>query len=221
MPTATPTEAPTATPTLAPTATPTPVPTEPPRSDVFVRNYSSYISSTGTLHIVGEVVNPFPQPVQFVEITADLYSSSGVLLTTDFTFSRLSVIPAGEDSPFHVLVFDPPPGVDRYTLSVTDYRKPSFDSPVSGLAVSITNSYTSSSGTLHLVGTVTNSSTTTYKFVEPIAALYDSSGTVIRTDSTFTKPDTLAPGQAGTFDLLVFDPGNWTTYRAWVDGNAD
>jgi hypothetical protein len=179
------------------------------------------VSSTGTSHIVGEVANLTSEAVEFVEITANFYSSSGALLATDFTFAAVGVILPGSDSPFHLLLLDPPPGITRYTLQVTDYYSPPFSDPVIGLHAMVTNVYTSSTGSLHMVGTVTNNSSTAYEFVEPLVALYDANGTVVRVDFTFTSPDDLAPGQIGTFDLLILSPvPEWSTYRMWVEANV-
>ena len=211
---------PSAAPTRMATAAPTAIPLPP---GISVRKHSSYVNSIGTLHIVGEVVNGLSAAAQYVEITADLYSSSGTLLATDYTFSRVSIVPPGGSSPFDLLVLDPPTGVSRYQVRVTDYVSPPYGGRVAavGLLGSVTNVYASSIGTLHFVGTVTNSSGKTYKYVQPIVALYGPDGHVVRVDFTFTKPDTLAPGQTGTFDLIVFDGSRftYTDYSLWVDGD--
>ncbi|MCC6381612.1 MAG: hypothetical protein IT304_03840 [Dehalococcoidia bacterium] len=204
------------------TSTATPTPTAPGAGSACMagfclRHTSSYRSTTGTLHVVGEVANTTGVAAQYVEITADFYSASGQLLATDFTFSAVGVIPAGGDSPFEVLLFNPPPGINSYTVRVTDFASPPYDAPISGLVAIATNVYTAATGTLHMVGSVTNGSATTYRYVQPIAALYDAAGNVLRVDFTFTSPDTLAAGQTGTFDLLVFSPPPWTSYRLWID----
>ena len=168
-------------------------------------------------------MNGLSQAAQYVEITADLRSASGTLLATDFTFSDLSNIPSGGSSPFDLLVLDPPAGTSSYNLRVTDYTSPPYGGklPISGLTGQVTNVYTSSTGTIHFVGTVTNNSSKTYKYVQPLIALYGAGNNVVRVDFTFTKPDTLAPGQTGTFDLLVFDGTkfSYTDYSLWVDAN--
>ena len=224
-PVITPTQAPTSTPTptSVPTSTPTPtaVPDGCEEDTLCVRRFSSYVASTGTLHIVGEVANLTGGDVEFVEITANFYSSSGTLLATDYTFADVGVIVAGADSPFDLLLLDPPPGIARYTLRVTDYYSPPFSDPIFGLHASVSNIYTSSTGSLHMVGIVTNNSGVTYQYVEPLVALYDAQGNVVRVDFTFTSPDTLGPGQSGTFDLLILSPvPQWTSYRMWVEAYA-
>jgi hypothetical protein len=86
------------------------------------------------------------------------------------------------------------------------------------LSATVTNTYTSSTGTLHVVGTVTNSSSRSYEYVEILVALYASDGRVVAVDFTYSEPDALGPGQSGTFDVLVLDPPAHTRMRIWVDG---
>jgi hypothetical protein len=163
------------------------------------------------------VCNGLDHAVEFVEITANLYSSSNVLLATSFGFACVTTMPGNSDSDYTVLVSSPPLGVDHVTVGVTNYSDPAYDPPIIGLNPAITNVYTDGIGYRHAVGTVTNGSSNTYKFVQPCVAFYDSSGDVIRTDFTFASPDTLAPGASGTFDAFVDDPGGLVTQRIWVD----
>ena len=226
-PTATPTrppQQPTATPIqVAPTATPTqPPPSATPQpSGIYVQHFSSYTDSIGALWIVGEVVNGRPADAEFVEVTANYYGGN-TLLDTETGFADLTVVPAGGDSPFSVLEFQPPAGITSYTLQVTDYTSPPYgsDAPTSGLVATVTNTFTDSINFLHLVGTVTNTTSRSYDFVNPIIAFYDASGTVIRTEDSFTKPTTLAPGQTGTFEVLLNADGvSFASRRIWVDAS--
>jgi hypothetical protein len=171
---------------------------------------------------VGEVYNGLPADAEFVEITANFYSAGGVLLDTETGFADLEVVPSGSDSPFEVLDFEPPAGIARYSLQVTDYESPPFDgdAPVTGLDAMVTNTFTDSIDFLHIVGTVTNNSGTSYDFVQPIFAFYDASGAVVRVEDTFTRPTTLGPGQQGSFEaLLDIDGTNVVSRRVWVDGD--
>jgi len=214
----------TATPTqIAPTATRTqPPPTATPQpSGIYVQHFSSYTDSIGGLWIVGEVVNALPSDAEFVEVTANYYGDN-TLLATETGFADLTVVPAGGDSPFSVLDFEPPAGITSYTVQVTDYTSPPYgsDGPTSGLVATVTNTFTDSINFVHLVGTVTNTTSRSYDFVKPIIAFYDASGTVIRTEDAFTNPTTLAPGQTGTFEVLLDADGvSSASRRIWVDAS--
>ena len=216
--TATPTWTPTRTPTPFATATPTRTPIPPPSTSGFsTRRSSWYVSTTGTIWVVGEVANETNQSMSYVKVVADFYSASGQLLASDFGFATIDVLAPGGDSPYTILLLNPPPGITNVSVRVTDWF-PSRIQPARGLSATVTNSYTNSIGTLHIVGTVRNDSTVAYDYVQPIVALYDGTGSMVRTDFTFTKPSTLQPGQSATFDLLVLNPVPFATYRIWVDG---
>lgn len=184
-------------------------------------NGSWYQSTTGSVWVVGEVRNGLNRPVELVQVTADFYSASGRMLASETGFADIWTMPAGSDSPFSVLLLSPPAGISRVEVRVTDYFDPPFLQPVYGLSVTVTNTYFDIIGVYHIVGTVRNNSTTTWTFVEPLIALYGADGRVVRTDFTFTKPSTLAPGESGTFDAFVFDAEGvpFTSYRVWVDAN--
>ena len=55
----------------------------------------------------------------------------------------------------------------------------------------------------HIVGEVQNNGPETAKFVEVSATLYDSNNKVIGTESTFTKPSDIDPGQKAPFEVTV------------------
>jgi len=101
-PTPTLTPTPTVTPTNTPTSTQTPLP-----SGVYVLpNHSYYQTSWGSLHIVGEVMNNTSNHLTFVKISANLFSSGGQLLDTDYTYIYLDDLPAGHKTCFDVLFLD-------------------------------------------------------------------------------------------------------------------
>lgn len=225
-PPATPTPfAPTAPPTAAqptptprpPTATPTPAP-----SGLRLQGASGYVSGTGSIHVLGIVVNNLSTPVEFVEIGANFYSASGQLLSTDWGFASVRVIPPGGSSPFRVLHLNPPAGVASYVVYVRDYdiaRRP----PVTDLQVTVTNIYRSISGTVHVVGTVRNNGSVTRQWVDVIGAFVAPSGEVIRVDTDYSDPRDLAPGQQGVFDILFFGaPAGMESqnFLVWVDADS-
>ncbi len=208
---------PPATPTAPPTATPTPQP-----AGLRLQGTNWYTNRyTGSIWVVGLVINGLPSAVEYVEITANFYDAAGRLVASDFGFADISVMAPGGSSPFTVLLIDPPPGISHVDVAVTDYS-PARRSPVTGLEVTITNIYRSITGTVHVVGTVRNTTATNYTYVEILGAFVDSAGTVIRTDFTFSQPSTLTPGQQGTFDMLFLDapPGlEQLNLLIWTDAS--
>ena len=74
----------------------------PPR----ILSYSDFVSSTGNLHIVGEVINESFQPIRFVEITATFYDSNNRVIGTDFTFTNPSTLQPGQIAPFDMIIIE-------------------------------------------------------------------------------------------------------------------
>jgi hypothetical protein len=88
-----------------------------------ILSHSSYVSSTGNMHIVGEVINESFQPIRFVEITATFYDSNNRVIGTDFTFTNPSTLQPGQIAPFDMIIIEgsiPTYLMAYYTLSV-DY----------------------------------------------------------------------------------------------------
>ena len=210
----TPTPRPTPTP---PPATPTPVATKQPAL-VTLRNSSSHLESSGIMMIAGEVVNESDRPVGLVRVEASLYSASGELLKTGAGYSCLSTVPAGSDSPYEILVFGPPGGVDHLTLKVVQFFDPPFIPAPTGLQGQVTNVYTDFIGLLHAAGTVTNNSGNNYKLVKACVAFYNDRGEVFRSKFSYTTPNIMGPGGTGSFDTSIKPLGaNITSQRVWGD----
>lgn len=199
-------------PPAAPTATPVPTPSQ--AAGFAVRKTSDYVSGIGTLHVVGEVANNNAFDAEYVKIVGTFLDDAGNVLATDFAYSCLDIVPGHSDSPFHLGVWDPPPGIVRYTLQVEG--EGAREAPPLGLEISGVTSNVSEIGTFHVLGLVTNNSDLTYEYVKICGALYDDTGNVIRADFTYTQVDTLAPGQSSSFDYAEWDAPPVASYRLWV-----
>ncbi len=221
--------APPQTPTLAPTVVPAPSPTQPPPSapaGLSVQGGLWWVDSLGYNHVTGIVVNYFSFPVDFVEVTARFYGTGGQMLATDSSFTRPRAILSGESSPFDLLLFDKVPGIVDVELEVTDYDTDIYSAIPSGLSVAVTNQTVDIIGYGHVYGTVTNSSSSSWDFVEIIIAIVKD-GRVLAVDSSFAKPRLLTPGKLGSFEVLVsphttFDPVDFTgvSIFVWVDADV-
>lgn len=142
--------------------------------------------------------------MSLVKVTANYYSAGNVLLATQVGFACVKTIAGGFESPYLVLLQNPPPGIDHYTYQVTSFYDPAPLPLPLGLQTSITNTYLDGFGIWHTVGTIKNNSlSTTFTSVRACGAYYNASGDVIRIDPPITTPSTLAPGQSGTFDVIA------------------
>lgn len=207
-------------PSATPTKTPSPTPTPALNDKVITRN-ATWVTSTltGSIYVMGEVYNGSDSTVEFVEITANFYAADGTLLATELGGADITTIPSGADSPFWIILSNPPAGVQTIGLTVSDYSDDPFFPVVTGLTVTVSDVYTDGSDVLHIVGSVTNSSATSWDYVQPIVALYNNEGLVIETDYTFTDPGTLDPGETGSFELLIANGASLdeAPLRFWVE----
>ncbi len=202
-------------PTPTPMPTPTPTPT-PVAGGFSVSKTSDYISITGSLWVVGEVKNNNAFNAEFVKIEATFFDAADRVVASEYSYSCLDIIPPGGDSPFDILLWDPPANIARYTLQA--YDEPAREPLPSGLDISGVSTRLSAAGYYHVTGLITNNSSDTYEFVGVCGALYDSAGRVSRTGHTYIGPDTLAPGESASFDWSEsVDSTPVASYRLWVD----
>lgn len=196
---------------------PVPSPTPTPAAAGFsVLNTSDYVSITGTLHVVGEVRNNNPFDALFVQIEATFFDTADRVVATEDGFACVTIIPAGGDSPFHILLSDPPANIARYTLRA--YDEPASEPPLSGLDISVVSTYTTWIGAYHVTGLITNNSSDTYHWVEVCGAFYDSGGKVIRAGFDVLLEDVFSPGESASFDFFqLVDSTQVASYRLWPE----
>lgn len=183
---------------------------------VDIINTSTYRSSTGSIHLVGEVANNTDSTIEYVKIIVAYYAPDGALVATDFTFTEMDELRPGEISPFDILTIDPPDTIDRHELLVEyDVTR---QSPLRGFEASVGSVRTSSTGALRITGEVLNNTGVAAEYVKVIAALYDANGTIVRVDFTFTERDEIEAGGRSPFEVLIIGAPAYSTYRLWVDG---
>ncbi|MEM8533501.1 MAG: FxLYD domain-containing protein [Chloroflexota bacterium] len=210
------------TPTFTPTPTnmPTPKPTTIPRSVNILSNHSSYVNSINYLHIVGEVQNNTLNHLRFIKISVNIFNDAGELLETDFTYTYLDNLPAGDKTCFNILLKEPD-NWSYYEFEAPDYR--TDGEALSDLSISNdSGSYDSSFGWYEIIGQVRNNTETRVDFVSPIGTLYNGSGSVIGCDFTYVNSTDLEPDQISAFDMNFSgrDYVDADTYRLQVDGNS-
>jgi len=217
---AAPTPTPTTTATQQPTASPSPGPSSSPSgADLEILHDSSYTDGGGALHVVGEVRNNSAAYIEFVKVTATFFNAAGAEVYSQFTFTLTDLVAPGEAEPFDVLVVAPEElAIADYKLAVEGIE--TADRPPTGLTSGGDTSSVDEFDTYHVNGEVFNRSDQTYSFIQVIGTFYDSGGTVVAADFVFSKEETLAPGEASSFELRVVGGGalGIDTYRLTVDG---
>lgn len=160
-----------------------------------------YLSGSGNYYyIVGEIKNSSSVAVHYVQVIASMYNTGGNILKSDYTYTDISTIPPGGKSPFEIMT-SYINGVASYKLqwqaSQTTYVDPKLE-------VLSHNSYYSASGNyLYIDGEIRNNSTSTMNYAKIVATLYDSGGSVVTTDYTYSDIDSIPAGGTSPFSMMI------------------
>jgi hypothetical protein len=175
--------------------------------DIVVHdNHSSFVSSVGTFHVVGEVENTGIQSVAFVSVTGTFYDSNNTIIVTESSFASLEILPPGVKSPFEVIVTDQNQAekVHNYSLAVTESSVTTKNLTLTLIILS-NSSHISPSGFLNIVGEVKNNGSSESTTTRVAATCYDENGKVVAIKSGFTDPQNLNPEQITQFNLMIDD----------------
>lgn len=182
-------------------------------------NHSHYISSIGSLWIVGEVANPTANHLRIVKITADVFNSSGALIATGYDHIALDSLPPGDKTCFRILVGDEPADWSYYEFEDSTYW--TDGEPLPNLTIlHDSGSYNPTYGWYELMGQVRNDHGTQVQFVSAIGTLYNASGTVVGCSDTLVNSTHLDSGQASSFKMIFMhrDYADVAWYRLQVSG---
>jgi hypothetical protein len=173
---------------------------------VIADNHSSYISSTGTLHVVGEVKNELESTIKNVQIRATFYDSNNQIVTVVATSCMLDIILPGEKSPFEILLSDQTNinKINSYDLLVSNHGK-SFDILPQNLRIISDNFYYSKSEYYNIHGKILNEGPSKSTNTVVTATCYDTNGKVVGATHGFTDPATVISGREAQFNIIIPD----------------
>ncbi len=92
------------------------------KSSITILSHNSYIDSTGSFHVVGEVENNTPNTTKFVQITGTFYDINNAVVGNQFTYTNPSNIRSGAKGLFDLILMSasvPASLVDHYKLSAS------------------------------------------------------------------------------------------------------
>ncbi|WP_455278668.1 FxLYD domain-containing protein [[Eubacterium] cellulosolvens] len=169
-------------------------------------NHSSYLSSTGVLHVVGEIVNDLTKTVKNVQITAKFYDSDNNTIATVSTYSMLNIILPGEKSPFEILLSDQTKvnQVSNYSLAVSDYSKP-IDVLPQNLRVISHAFYISPAQYFNTHGKILNEGPSKSTYTIVTATFYGEKGEIVGASYGYSDPSTIISGKEAQFALVLRD----------------
>jgi hypothetical protein len=170
---------------------------------ISILSSSSFRDDIGAYHIVGEVKNNSPaDSMKYIKIVATLYDKTGKVVGTDFTYTDVDVLRPAEKSSFKIILTDlrQSEKVSSYKLSVSGDKTQPLSS---SLELSVGDSHLDSIGFYHVIGEVTNQGSGKATFVKVSGTFYNSSGSAVAADFTYTDPKDLEPGQTAPFEMVV------------------
>jgi hypothetical protein len=169
-------------------------------SDVTIQNTSTFISSIGTLHVVGEVQNNGAHSLKYVEIVGTFYDQSHTMIGTDYTFTLLDTLMPGDKSPFDLLETDTALAAQIKSYSLTTTYLTTTPKPP-GLEILSNSNSINTFGDYVVMGEVQNLKSQQTTYVEIIATFYNSTGAVVGCDYTYSNPSDLAANQTAPFKI--------------------
>jgi hypothetical protein len=170
---------------------------------ISVLSSSSFIDDTGAYHIVGEVKNNSPtDSMNHIKIVSTLYDNTRKVIGTDFAYANVDMLRPAEKSSFEITLIDL-----RQSQKVSSYKLHASGDKTqplpASLKLSVDVSHLDSIGFYHVVGEVTNQGSGKATFVKVSGTFYNSSGSVVAADFTYTDPKDLEPGQTAPFEMVV------------------
>lgn len=157
-------------------------------AEVSVQNHQQYLSSDGSLHIIGEIHNKLNVPLNQIDLQVTLYSENKIVDTLSTT-SLVNTIMPGMKGPFEfVILGQNAKMIDDYSFDV-NYKVSNPKNQV----IDVTSSYISRDkfDNLIITGTVANNGEITANAISIVATLYDREGNVAAVSKSLARPDYL------------------------------
>ncbi|MGI0008954.1 MAG: FxLYD domain-containing protein [Nitrosopumilaceae archaeon] len=171
-------------------------------AQVSIVNDQQYVNED-TLHIVGEIENNTPVPLNQIVVTATFYDLHDKILDTVTTNSILETIMPGKKGPFD-LIFNNKIITQIYRYSLNIEYKPA-EHKIESLEILSSNAKRDMLDNFIISGTITNHDQRTANSIVIIATLYDKEGRVVATSKSYTESEYLKAGGITPFLVSVHD----------------
>ena len=173
-------------------------------AQVSIINDQRYVNEDdGVLHVVGEIENNTPVPLNQIVITASFYDIHDKILGTMTADSILETIMPGKKSPFDLTYTNNIiPQIYRYSL---DMKYKPAEHKTESLEILSSNAKRDMLDNFIISGTITNHDQSTANTIVVIATLYDKEGKVVATSKSYTESEYLKAGGITQFLISVLD----------------
>ncbi len=191
-----------------------------PERVYILDNHTSYkSSSSGYLHIVGEIQNDRHDTISNVVIKATLYNKEKKALASESTSLYLNSLMPGDKSCFDITFTDIPSNWSTYGFDDPVYTTGGQRQP----DISVTRSMPDlDDDDLEITGAALNDESVRVECVRPVGTVYNASDQVIGCQDTYLEGyyTYLNRGSTGSFTLMYYgrDYSKWKYYRIQVGG---
>ena len=167
-------------------------------------HYYTYINSSGSPVIVGEVVNGGKDSIRDVEVEASFIDHSGNILDSESTMAMIDLIPPGQRTPF-MIVGDKEYASDvkSFEIEVIDFAKGKVKP--AKLEIIKTNEFSDGIREVTISGEIRNAAENVAVMSKVYATFYDDSNRVIGFSSSKTDPYSIAPNAKANFILELHE----------------
>ncbi len=190
-------------------------------------SYTAWSDSDGGFNITGRVVNNADYSVEAVRLTGYLFDSRSNRLSEKSSILTTDILAPGEGAPFR-LRFDGgrPSTVVRYELHAA--ARASEDTVLqnfygkNNFTVQSNDPFYNESGFLVVSGQLSNNGSRLVKLIKVVVSIFDDQNNVVATETVFIDKDQLLPGEAGSYEVVMYDVGGPAIrYELNVMGTAE
>jgi len=165
----------------------------------FIASSSGLVLTSGTVEVVGEVVNPGAPPICYATIALRFYNAADQLVATDSGSTYLDATISGQPNPFKAVLYNAPADIDYYRTAL------SWSSCFSQYhTITVLSQQVRKNPDPEVFGEIRNDNAVTVRSIDVGITYYDTTGTVVYTDWDFPTPSTLAPSASGIYSARSY-----------------
>jgi hypothetical protein len=165
----------------------------------FIASSSGLVLTSGTVEIVGEVVNPGTTPVCYATIALRFYNAADQLVATDSTSTYMNATLPGQPNPFKSELYNAPANIAYYQPSLSWSKCFSTYHPITVLSQQVRKRPDP-----EVFGEIRNDNAVTINSIDVAVTYYNAAGRVVYADWDYPTPSTLAAGGSAIYSARSY-----------------
>lgn len=188
-----------------------------PAAEVVDTNY--YGDEFGYFY-AGMVENTGSVDLQYVSVHVDLKDAAGNLVASEYGFTSVTILPAGERLPFAVL-FQTPPGPWQTADLHVSFEEATTASSYTQFEILSSQAMETLTGSYQISGELRNTGSRNSDFVMVHAALFDSQNHLLGVAFTYADGTTVPAGSTAGFTVYFYVRGEGAPdhYELYIEGD--